>query len=470
MKDIVKYKQFFDDGRDDRESENFQQFHFKDLNFEIRETPISFFRSDFREVKMERVLFMGNEFERADFMDSYLTDSTFTRVHFGTDFINVYFNNVKFIDTQFDKCTFLRCVFNSCEFKGGHIIDSTVQNCTYISSKLDRIEFKENTFEDIEFDKSTFFSIDLANMTAKDFRFRNCTFSDLKIDPDYLGSYLIDGDFFNNIKFEYRGKQIELFKEKEQILEALIRLWQKSSRFYELFNLLILYRKFSGSQGDLREYFKQIIVRLDKIQHPSIRSYNLSSIIKALNFYLNSNLLQIREYFDLIRAFEQIIDPYKDFTEFGLFKAFYNQFEKNLIEFPQKGEDLVVKAVFELKEKEGLELIFEEWLDEVENFFIKQKLFDGVKLYNKVSVERGSIIITILGSLSFILFIIRQIVTLKSKVARERSANKFVTLCFTDLANSLKEAKTTSEKAELAKVYIAISSKDQADLVEKSIS
>ncbi len=471
MADIVTYKKFIDDGNDKRESENFQQFLFKDLDFSRSDTPISFYRSDFREVKIEKVIFMSNEFERADFTDSYVTDSSFISSHFGTDFINVYFNNVIFENSLFDTCTFLRCIFNSCRFSSGHIINSTVQDCNFYDCTLNEIELKENTFEEIDFENTHFKGINLANMTSKDFRFRNCNYDKLTIDPDYLGSYVIEGDFFNDIQFEYRGHVIEVFQEKGDTIEALINLWRKSNRFYEVFNLLILHRQFKNSKNDLSDILITIIDRLSKVNHPSIRAYNLRGILKTMTFYSTTEYLSIREYLALISMLESIIDVKNDFNVYGQFKAFSSYFENVLVDNPSKGEDLIVQAKFNLKDVNNVEEQLQEWLRETEEYVITNKIIDAQKLYEIIGVEKGSIVITIFASLSFLLILIRQIVTLGSKIKRERNFNLFVSNAYAELSKSFsKEDVSIKKKKEIVQIYKVLSSKENLSSLDNELS
>ncbi|GET35249.1 hypothetical protein PbJCM13498_41120 [Prolixibacter bellariivorans] len=470
MTGIIAYKKFVDNGNTNRESENFQQFLFQNIDFSLSESPISFFRSDFREVKVDHVKFKCNEFERADFTDSYISNSLFQEVHFGTDFINVYFHNVTFNESLFETCTFLRCIFESCKFDSGHIVDSTVQNCSFIDCLFDNIVFKENTFDDIEFEKSSFNNINLANMTAKDFRFRNCNYNKLVIDPDYIGSYLIDGEFFDDVRFEYRGHVIELFEEKENIIEGLVNLWRKSNRFYELFNLLILLRKVKNTNEDLSKVFSALVKQLGKVNHPSVRSYNILGIIKALTFYSEGNYITTSEYISLTSQLEKEINFDVDFNAFGQLKAFAAYYESKLIEEPQRGANITARAVFSIKEYGDNLKIFKEWLSEIEKYILSERIIAGDRLYKIISVEKGSIIVTILGSLSFFLLLIRQVATLKSKIERERSQNSFLSLTYKDLSKQFESVTSVKEKSEIVRIYKDIAGMEKLERVDNRMS
>jgi hypothetical protein len=205
------------------------------------------------------------------------------------------------------------------------------------------------------------------------------------------------------------------------------------------------------------------------VKHPPIRSYNLLGIIKTLTFYLDSSLITAKEYLSLIASLENTINPYKEFSEFGLFQAFKNRFESELFESPSRAENIIAQAVFSLKEEVNIETKFEKWLDSIEEIVVTDlRVATSGKLYEKVSVQKGSIIFTIAASLTFVLFLVRRLATLRSEIDRRRSYNNFVNIYYKELTIALGKTKTVAEKIELAKAY-NILSKGEIDVIDKKI-
>ncbi len=470
MGDLFKYKTFFYDGNPKREAENFQQYVFQDLDLSKVETPISFFRSDFREVKIQRMKFWKNEFERADFTDSYITESVFEESHFGTDFINVYFNNVTFKNDSFRSCTFLRCLFDSCQFEGGEITDSTMQACSFINCTLDHIKFKENTCDDLFFQSTKFLTIDLSNMTAKDLQFLDCHSDSLKIDPDYLGSYLINNDFLQEVEFIYRGHLIDMPSDKGALLESLIHLWRKTNRFFELFNLLILYRHYKESPDNYIDVFAQILTKLMSINHPSLKTYNLKGIVKCLSFYSETGYLLLEEVLSVAKKLEDTINTSEDFEILGIFLSFRQKLDSLLISEPLRARNLNANVVFNLREQDDSETQLEKWILEVSSYLVSEGIIPQNHSYNKISIEKGSIILTVTVSFSVVLYLIKSILNLRSKIKRDNMANKFYSISLSSFENSIKKETSSKKKIEIIKAYQEVLAKDQTKQIDENIA
>ncbi|MDR2166407.1 MAG: pentapeptide repeat-containing protein, partial [Clostridiales bacterium] len=70
MGELVRQKRFASTGSTSREKEDFTYTLFENIDFMQDDSPVSFFRSDFRGAKFVNVIFYRNNFDRADFISS----------------------------------------------------------------------------------------------------------------------------------------------------------------------------------------------------------------------------------------------------------------------------------------------------------------------------------------------------------------------------------------------------------------
>lgn len=296
---------FKDNGSSSRENESFQGTLFSDLDFSGDQTPISFFRSDFRQVKIEKVRFFKNNFDRADFIDAYIIQSSFQRCNFGTDFINTYFDEVIFQENQEDTCTITQCVYSKCRFRSEKFVNTTLRSCKFIECTFEDCLFEMNTADELSFEKCEFKNIDFSNMTATHFSFGSCRFYGLRVDPDYLGTYLFKGVAPEGLTYSYRGEEMHLGADYLESLERLMDFYAKTNRHYEAFNSAVLYNSFGNKGKSLRTLFQWALHSI--AQEPAMRQKNsLLRIISALAFYSDSDAISLEDLLFMVQALTQL--------------------------------------------------------------------------------------------------------------------------------------------------------------------
>ena len=296
---------FKDNGSASRENESFQGTLFSDLDFRGAHPPVSFFRSDFRQVKIEKVRFSRNNFDRADFIDAYIAQSSFERCNFGTDFINTCFDDVLFQENKEDTCTITQCIYSKCRFRMEKFINTTFRSCKFIECIFEECHFEMNTADDLSFDRCEFKNIDFSNMTATHFSFGHCRFEGLRVDPDYLGTYLFKGAAPEGLTYSYRGEDLHLGADYLESLETLMDFYAKSNRTYEAFNSAVLYNSFGKKGKSLRPIFHWALQSI--AQEPAMRQTNsLLRMIAALVFYSDSDAIPLEDLFSMVQALTQL--------------------------------------------------------------------------------------------------------------------------------------------------------------------
>lgn len=397
MSHLQPAKVFYDTGEDLLESKNFQGFLFRDIDFRKREKPLSFFRSDFRGSKFDLFTLYQNNFDRADFIDSYFNNGTIENCYFGSDFNNTYFNGIKFVGNQFESCSFYNCIFNGCSFTGGIFKEVNLRECKFLNCRLEHPVFQANTVDEIEFSQCQFEEVDFSNMTMMNIYFSYCTYSGVSIDPDYLGSYFIKGDFLEGTKFKYRGHEIKLFEKQQEVVNGLIHLFGDTNRYYEQFNLLILKAAINGSL----EASQLLNIVGASLEEPSqlIRDAQLKKIFQCIQFYATGSKVPLRVYFLIIGAIEEAIE---NKTDIGVSLWFSNQLaytkavvEKELIDVGDtefNTTKVFVEVQLNLDSVSEGERILRTFLDLV-GYGRSQ---DSSTLYEIISIRKGSVIVEIL--------------------------------------------------------------------------
>lgn len=225
--------------REDRkvyESRNLSGTLMHDVDFRDFSRQVSFFRSEFRNSKFERVKFYKNNFDRADFLDAVFYDCNLERVSFGCCQVkNCYFNNTTFRanmyrNTSIHLSTFENCVFEDeqflinlhhCEF-----INCTVKGCAFDMSTTDT-----NTFTDCRFEETN-----LATMHSENHEFIKCKFIDVDMDSSYYYGYLMFDCEMQKLSVLYRGDYVERSNFTDDEVYADLK---KMHRYFEAANFLI---------------------------------------------------------------------------------------------------------------------------------------------------------------------------------------------------------------------------------------
>jgi uncharacterized protein YjbI with pentapeptide repeats len=299
-----QFQVFTDTGETSREKENFQNYLFKDIDYRNKPVAVSFRRSDFRAVKMQNMHFFKNNFDRADFVNAYLKETTFDECNFGTDFFNTVFEKCTFKGNNFDTSTLNNNRYFDCCFENEHILNTTNRQAFYSNCTFKNCIYEMNSFEDINFDNCIFENINFAEMGAYNFSFTSCSFKNFTVDPDYLGSYLFKHSPLEQTQFMYRGDGLALNNNLIEDLKTLSIFYLQSSRLFEAFNMTLLYRQYSKQELSILGYLDNILDQIGTDKHDLRKFDQINRIIKAIIFYANSTVISIEETFYIIGQFE----------------------------------------------------------------------------------------------------------------------------------------------------------------------
>ena len=395
-------KTFVDNGVTLREQENFQHFLFKDLNFKDRKEAISFFRSDFRGVKIENVQFYKNNFDRADFINSYITNTSFDKCTFGTDFSNVIFNKVKFNSNVEDTCAFYNCSFIDCFFEKENVINTTNRNSKYLRCEFSNCTFEKNSFDDIHYTQTTFKEISFAEMGAYNLDFTSCNFESTIVDPDYLGSYMIKETDLKGLNYSYRGREIPLTGEIQVDLQTLSRFYIENRRFYEAFNTVLLSNSYNKFGDSIKTFFENILHLILKDEHELRRTEQLTRIIKILIFYSDSQVIDSSDLFFIIGILDNTIIPFESINDKILFnnnlQVLKDTIQTNLFELIKWNFELTKITYAEIEIDEADFPLFRTSLSE---FYISLDKEYGVcdiePGYEIIGTRKGSLIVELAG-------------------------------------------------------------------------
>jgi len=308
MGSIAERFKFYDNGNNKRIKENFQGYLFNQINLSDSEHPISFYRSDFRGTKFKDCSFYKNDFSRADLIDSVIENSSFQSCLFRySELFNSFFSKTTIIDAQFKSASFSRLFFYDCLLESGQLQDVTVRDCSFQKCKIVKTSFVKNSFDEVKFEKCHFAEVDLSNMTAINLYFTDCTFKDLIIDADYLGSYFFKGTYFKEVRIKYRGKFFNLEMSKQELIENLFKIFLESNRYYEALNLFIqknLLQDIYRSPFDItKRIIRQVLAESNFLR----RSYQLEKIFHIYEFYFNTNVISIGDYYQLFAFFDELV-------------------------------------------------------------------------------------------------------------------------------------------------------------------
>lgn len=466
----VERWKFSDTGEIKREKENFQNFLFENIDLSKHSEPISFFRSDFRGSKVINSHFYKNNFDRADFIDSYVSHSTFEKCCFGTDFINTYFSHSNFIQNTNDGCSIVNCTFNECNLSEEVFTNCTIRDCVFINCTLQKCKMEMNTVSEILFDGCTFNRINLAHQGAYNFKFNACQLSDVIVDPDYIGSYLFKETDLTKIRYQYRGADFNLNSDQIDNLKALSEFYSNSRRYYEAFNLIILINSISPHKNSLLEAFKSVIVNILSDKHALRKFNNLNNVLSTLEFYCNSNDIETLDFIDMLKVFDSINQatlPFKEYltirSKLGLVQSLFEDalLSWNSNRLPGQGQ---FYSVLEINEEE-----LSVTLNTLDHFFtsVAKEYFghaDSSKCYSVVGTWRGSFFIEIIGSalaISLLGACIKKFTYDISKsvfvIKTTRKANKLI-----DKANNEKKFKKSIKLARLGLKEPTEETKDKA--------
>lgn len=402
MSNITKKNFFTDNGESDRSSENFQHHLFKDIDFEQRADPISFFRSDFRGVKMEGMKFYHNNFDRADIINAFITDSQFKECQWGTDFVNTMFTQTGFIANMFDTCTIHNCYFEHCKFTDERMVNTSNRDSTYKSCSFKNCTFEMNTFNDLNYTDCKFNKVDLSNMGAYDLTFENCRFNQLTVNPDYFGSYLFKNTPIEDITYAYRGSNVALSGNMRDDLQSLALFYQEKQRYYEAFNTTLLFRYYLGESVSVTIYFQNIVKLILSDTNNLIKQEQLGRIVKVLIFYADSEIISADEIFYFIGYLKEInVDFFslKDRLSFiNNIDLLAKTVEAYIFDIRMISPALNFEQVYAEIQIEETDL--ENFKTEFDSFFstvMQESGKPAVMGYHIVGIRKGSLIVELIG-------------------------------------------------------------------------
>ncbi|MGG4147635.1 pentapeptide repeat-containing protein, partial [Paenibacillus algorifonticola] len=300
---------FTDNGKNSREKENFRNVHFKNVNLPSYGESFSFYRSDFRGARFENCNFSKVNLDMADFIDASFHEVIFNDSTWGSSEIkNCYFNNVTFNNNSYQsslqKSIFFNCVFINEQF------DASAHDLVFENCRFENCDFEGSTFEDIQFINTTFLNCELSTMHAENFTFEHCELNNVYWGIEYWFSYFFYKTQMNRIKLKYRGKEIDLARDKEILNHFLENLLAQES-YFEYFNVRILLKLFSGETNRIQitEDLKNFRMAFEKLLiHPNLlwRKKQVTGIFKLLefyafrdNFYLYDTMCLL-EYFNVV--------------------------------------------------------------------------------------------------------------------------------------------------------------------------
>ena len=399
---IVEHNKFYDDGSLLHENRNFENYLFEKIDLRNSKEPMNFYRCDFRGSKMTDMCFWKNDFNRSDFVDSFIEKSIFSNCSFGTDFFNTYFTDVEFIENNQAISSIINCVFESCTFIEEKFSDTTIRDCSFINCTFNNCIFVMNTIDNIEFEKCRFTKIDFSNTTAKDFTFTQCKYDDFIINPDYLGTYLFKETPLNNIIYSYKGDEFNIGENYLDNIEVLINYYGKMKRYYEFFNLVIIYNYLSHKKKSITKLFNIILNNTIHDPHYLRKQKNIEKLFFTLEFYVDSSIINMVDYFSILKDAEAISLDNFGFQEKLKYLMRLNSLkvivENNILNWDAiKSIPINIPILVEIRIEEEMENAFLLTLDKyfkvVANEYLDQS--NGTGYYIITNKYRGSIVFEI---------------------------------------------------------------------------
>lgn len=301
MNQLTQREYFYDTGDRQRERENFQGYHFVDIDLRSQVDPISFQRSDFRGALLERSYFDRNNFGNADFIDSIVRDCEFSKCQFRyTELFNSYFSQTVFKSTAFSSASLVRLIFDKSLFTDTRFSISTLRDCKFLKSHFTNCTFQRSSMDEIIFEDVAFSNCDLSGMTSMNLYFDNCQFENVTIDADYLGSYFFKGSIPDTILLKYRGKKMQLDLSQAELLQNLCKIFYEKGRYYEAINLAIQHNMLLRQRKSILGMIKKVSGELLSIENPLIRSYQVERLFKVFEYYFNTGNILIGDYFGFL--------------------------------------------------------------------------------------------------------------------------------------------------------------------------
>lgn len=269
---------------------------FENLDYSVNEHIVSFYRCDFRRSKFNNCIFYKNPFGRADFIDTYIYNSKFVEVNWGSClFENATFENVEFYKNQYKGVSIRYSYFRNCTLTKENIItnmyDCIFENCTFVDCL-----YEKSSITNVMFVNCKFVHTDLSQCHAEKLKFDSCKLEEVFLGLPFWGTYLFRETFINGFAFKYRGEVVDIIRE-EYFLKSFAEFWEKG-RLFEFLNAHIISKQLSIC-SDLVTITQKIFEELKTFQ-PKIRRKNILDILDMLEFYFNYRNIDFITYHAII--------------------------------------------------------------------------------------------------------------------------------------------------------------------------
>ena len=211
------------------------------------------------------------------------------------NFVDATFEGIEFNGCSFRQMQFENVAFKNCIMEYSSIEQTSIKNCIFENVDLKKVGVRYCTFENVVFSSTTFHILDLP---------RNYGLIELlKNNPDN-----------NHIAYS-NGKEMSLNAALTTI-KALAPYYYETNQFYELFNILIVYKEYDEILNILPYAFENVISAYD-----FAALQDLCSLIVRFNIF---SVKQLRQFYTIIK---QLIIP--DSFPYYLRKS-YNSYIENI--------------------------------------------------------------------------------------------------------------------------------------------
>jgi hypothetical protein len=126
------------------------------------------------------------------------------------------------------------------------------------------------------------------------------------MDLDYLATYLLRDGIPPDVRYRYRGKQVDIDLSDSEILHEFVAHLSKSGRCFEFLNLVLLVRSARSAETPLPRLFRTTLERLLGQPNDLLRSDQIEHIFNMLEFYFDSKVLTITDHLELMRVLTEL--------------------------------------------------------------------------------------------------------------------------------------------------------------------
>ena len=268
----------------------------EDLDYTQNETIVSFYRCDFRRSKINNCVFYKNPFGRSDFIDTYICNSRFQEVNWGSClFENATFENVQFIRNRYKGVSARYTYFKNCSFTKETIVinmfDCIYQACVFVDCI-----FEKSSISNVTFVNCTFIRTDLSQCHAEKLKFDLCKLEEVFLGLPFWATYLFKDTFINRFAFKYHGQTVDIIR-KDYFMSAFSEFWEKE-RLFEFINAHIISKQLS-MKSDLLDIVQKVFQKLTSMSI-KIRRKIVLDILDMLEFYFSYNNIDFLSYYSIV--------------------------------------------------------------------------------------------------------------------------------------------------------------------------